>query len=61
MATDYTPIRVGSNLDGMRWTGQAWAPICPVHNVAMTEYNACAEWCCPVCGVSHIEFVRDRR
>jgi predicted RNA-binding Zn-ribbon protein involved in translation (DUF1610 family) len=51
----YTPPKVGDRQDGMEWTGTAWAPICPVCDVAMTEHNARAELCCPVCGVSFIE------
>lgn len=61
MTGDYTPPAVGDDLDGMRWTGQAWAPICPACDVAMTEFNACAELCCPQCGVSYLEHVRAER
>lgn len=61
MDSDYTPPKLGDALGGMRWTGTAWAPICPACDVAMTEYNASAELCCPVCGVSYLERVRGQR
>ena len=59
--TVYKPPTLGDDLDGMRWTGDSWTPICPACNVAMTELNDRAELCCPVCGVSHLERVRGRR
>lgn len=58
---DYTPPQPGDRQDGMEWTGQVWAPICPVDDVPMTEHNALAELCCSVCGVSLIAYRRAGR
>lgn len=57
----YTPPRPGDRLDGMEWTGQSWAPICPACDVPMTEYNASAELYCLACRVSYIARMRAER
>lgn len=59
--TAYTPPQPGDRQDGMEWTGTEWTAVCPVDNIAMTEYNACAELCCPVCGVSLLAYRRAGR
>jgi hypothetical protein len=45
----------------MEWIGTTWTPVCPVDDVAMTEYNVRAELSCPVCKVSYIEYRRAGR
>jgi hypothetical protein len=57
----YQPPNVGDRLGNMEWTGEAWTVVCPVDDVAMTEYNASAELCCSVCGVSYLEQKRAER
>lgn len=58
---DYVPPTVGERRDGMEWAGIDWTAVCPACDVAMTEFNACAELTCPVCGVSYIARIRALR
>jgi len=56
--TGYTPPQPGDRVDGMEWTGVAWAVVCPADDLPLTDYGPLGDLCCPRCGVTDRELVR---
>ena len=58
--------KVGERVDDpgsphvMEWLGNAWAPVCPGCNVAMTTRDAASWLCCGVCGARSTDVNRFR-